>query len=176
MVIIRHAKVDFLWNNWCTSEEFDKECREYDKALIKDIDFVIPHFKYQRMYVSTFPQSRNTAMRLFPEASLKETELINEVPLKSGFDTEKKLPLWFWSISGSLQWIINVSRQPEGRSRTKMRARRFVDTICRDNSNCIVVTHGFYMHILLREMKKAGFRTSKLRLAHKNGEYVVAEK
>ena len=99
VVIIRHAKVDFLWNNWCTSEEFDKECREYDKALIKDIDYVIPHFKYQRIYESTFPRSRNTAKRLFPEATLKETELINEVPLKSSFDTEKKLPLWFWNLT-----------------------------------------------------------------------------
>ena len=176
VVIVRHAEVDFFWSSRCTSEEFDKECSEYDKASIKDADYKIPHFDYQSIYISTLPRSRDTAKRLFAEAILKETELINEVPLKSSFDTKKKLPLWFWNISGRLQWIFNASRQPEGRSRTRMRAREFLETLCRDESNGVVVTHGFYMYTLLRELKRAGFRTSKSRSAYKNGEYVVAER
>ncbi len=176
VVIIRHAEVDFFWSSRCTSEEFDKECSEYDKAPIKDTECKITHFDYQSICISTLSRSRDTAKRLFVKAVLKETGLINEVPLKSSFDTGKKLPLWFWNISGRLQWIFNASRQPEGRSQTRMRAREFIEMLCRDESNGVVVTHGFYMHTLLRELKKAGFKTSKSRSAYKNGEYVIAER
>jgi hypothetical protein len=48
--------------------------------------------------------------------------------------------------------------------------------ISKENTDCAVVTHGFFMHTLLREIKKAGFRTNKSSAAYKNGEYVIAEK
>lgn len=176
VVIIRHAEVDFTRSSRCTSKEFDTERCEYDRAPIKDADYEVPCFKYHRIYISTLPRSRNTANRLFGEAAFKETGLIDEVSLKSSFDTERKMPLWFWNMSGTLQWMFNISRQSEGRSRTRMRARKFVKILCRDGSDCVVVTHGFYMLTLLQEMKKAGFRTSKSRLVFKNGEYVVAER
>ena len=48
-------------------------------------------------------------------------ESIFAFPLRSSFDTKFKLPLWFWNLSGRLQWLINSSRQPEGRLRTQER-------------------------------------------------------
>ena len=48
--------------------------------------------------------------------------------------------------------------------------------ICDENTDCAVVTHGFFMHTLLHEIKQAGFRTDKSSAAYKNGEYVIAEK
>ena len=48
--------------------------------------------------------------------------------------------------------------------------------ICNENKNSAVVTHGFFMHTLLRELKKAGFKTDKSFAEYKNGEYVIAEK
>ncbi len=55
------------------------------------------------------------------------------------------------------------------------RARKFVAMISEENTDCAVVTHGFFMHTLLREIKKAGYRTDKSSAAYKNGEYVIAE-
>ena len=95
MLIIRNAEVDFFWSSRCTSEEFDKECCEYDKAPIKDAEYKIPNFEFQSLYISTLSRSRNTAKRLFAEDNLKETELINEVPQKWSFDTGKKMATWF---------------------------------------------------------------------------------
>lgn len=37
--------------------------------------------------------------------------LINEVPLKSSFDTKMNVPLWFWNLVGRLQWFINCRKQ-----------------------------------------------------------------
>ena len=67
-------------------------------------------------------------------------------------------------------------RQVEGRNKTKERARRFIATVSQENMNCAVITHGFYMHTLLDEMKKAGFRTNRSLVGYNNGEYVIAEK
>ena len=168
--------MNYRWNRWCTSEEFDKECREYDIAPIKDTTLWIPQIEYRSIYISALSRSRDTARIIFNEEDLAETDLINEVPLKSCFDTGRKMPLWFWNLSGRLQWAVNNSRQPEGRIQTKKRAMEFIEILCKEKTNCAVITHGFYMHVLLREMNKAGFRVSKARTAYKNGEYVVAER
>ena len=103
------------------------------------------------------------------------SELINEVPLRSSFDTKREMPLWFWNSSGRLQWFFNSKRQPEGRKQTIERARRFVELICNNNDDCAVVTHGFFMHTLIQEIPKAGFIMSYSSVKYKNGEYVIAE-
>lgn len=41
-IIIRHGKVDFKWKNRSTSEQFDMDCRKYDKASVKPFSVEIP--------------------------------------------------------------------------------------------------------------------------------------
>jgi len=48
--------------------------------------------------------------------------------------------------------------------------------LCKDGIDSVVVTHGFYMHTLLRELKKAGFRTGNLHVYYKNCKGIIAEK
>ena len=176
VVVIRHGEVDFCLSGRCTSEEFDRECGEYDKAPVKDMIYEIPQAGFRNVYISTLPRSRDTACRLFPDKILRESELIDEVPLRSSFDTGRKMPLWFWNVSGRIQWLFNSPRQTEGRRQTRKRAGRFVEILCREASDCAVVTHGFFMITLLREMRKAGFRMGKTRAGFKNGEYVDARR
>ena len=77
---------------------------------------------------------------------------------------------------GRLQWIVNSRRQAETREQTRERAKGFVKLIRNNDMDVAVVTHGFYMHSLLQEMKKAGFRMTGSSVKFKNGEYVIAEK
>ena len=95
VVIIRHAEVDFCWSKRCTSNMFDSDCRGYDSASIIGSMYKIPVIGYQRIYISELSRSRDTAEILFPNCDYIVSELINEVPLKSSFDTAKKMPLWF---------------------------------------------------------------------------------
>lgn len=164
VVIIRHAEVNFRWSRRCTSEKFDAECRKYDHSPIRNVTYSIPQIAYQRIYVSELSRSRDTA------------GLINEVPLNSSFDTKRNMPLLFWNVTGRLQWLMNCSRQAEGRRQTRERAKKFAELISKDNMDAAVVTHGFFMHTLLREMKKAGFRIESSSVKFKNGECVIAEK
>ncbi len=176
IVIIRHAEVDFSWNGKSTSDMFDSDCIGYDSASIKEIKYRIPLIAYKRIYISELSRTKDTAKILFPDRDYIVSGLINEVPLRSSFDTKKKMPLWLWNFSGRLQWFVNSARQTEGRNKTRERAGRFVTMITNENIDCAIVTHGFFMHTLLSEMKKAGFRTNISSVAYKNGEYVVAER
>ena len=176
VVIIRHAEVDFCWSRRCTSEMFDSECRKYDLSPIKNVTYSIPQTVYQKIYVSELSRSQDTAKILFPNGEYFESGLINEVPLKSSFDTKVNMPLWFWNLTGRLQWFVNSGRQVEGRRQTRERAKEFVEMIGNDDMDVAVVTHGFYMHTLLKEMRKAGFRMMGSSLKFKNGEYVIATK
>ncbi len=176
VVVIRHAEVDFGWSRRCTSKGFDLDCSGYDSAPIRETAFNIPQIGYDRIYISELSRSRDTAGKLFPDGKFITSGLINEVPLRSSFDTKMKLPLWFWNITGRLQWLINSPRQVEGRKQTIERARRFAALISEEYSDCALVTHGFFMHTLLGELKKAGFRFDNSSVNYKNGEYIVAEK
>ena len=118
VVIIRHAEVDFCWSRWCSSEMFDSECRKYDLSPIRNALYDIPQTIYQKIYVSELSRSHDTAKILFPGGEYSESGLINEVPLKSSFDTKMNMPLWFWNLTGRLQWFVNSRRQDEGHGKT----------------------------------------------------------
>ena len=174
--VIRHGKVDFSWSRSCTSGDFDKECKAYDTSPIRKENIRFPETKCQKIYVSTLSRSRETAKEIFGEKEFMESKLIHEVPLRSAFDTTKKLPLWFWNTAGRLQWFVNSKRQPEGRYQTRKRAKQFVKRLCIENEDCAIVTHGFYMHMLIKEMKRAGFTIEKNALHYKNGQAIVCRK
>ena len=100
ITIIRHGKVDMKWKKWYTCEQFDKDCSNYDSSPICLIDEKIENNIEDDIYISTLKRSRETAERLFGEKEFIETELLNEVPLKSCLNCKMSLPLWFWNIFG----------------------------------------------------------------------------
>lgn len=174
--VIRHAKVDFHWRNWCDSKEFDSDCREYDRSPLANDGYDIPDLADGKIYISSLLRSRDTAKMLFGEKGFIVSGLIDEVPLRSGIDTKIKFPHWLWMAIGRIQWYMNSVRQPESRNRSRERAKRFVETISNDDIDCTVVTHGFFMHTLISELRNEGFRISKTHTKYRNGECVVAER
>ena len=172
ITIIRHGKVNHIWKKWCTSSEFDEECRLYDSAPIEDMKNT-GDIRASKVYISTLDRSFQTAKMLFGDRSFDRTDQINEVPLKSAFKTTLKLPLWFWNVVGRLQWLLNSNRQPETKRQTKDRAERFVKELINGGEDCALVTHGFFMHALIAAMKKHGFSPDKTSLKYQNGEAIV---
>nr|WP_243762021.1 histidine phosphatase family protein [Lachnoanaerobaculum sp. Marseille-Q4761] len=176
VIIMRHSRVKYIWKKWYTSDEFDKACKEYDRAFVEHTEQNFPDFNYKNIYISSLSRSKETAINIFGQAYLRQTELIDEVPLRSAFDSKIRLPLWFWNFAGRIQWLFNFERQSEGRFNTKKRAKSFVNMLCRDGKDAIVVTHGFFMHTLLNAFKDNGFRYDKANVHYKTGSYVVVEK
>ena len=180
-ILIRHGKVDYQWKKWSTSEQFDLDCRKYDEAPILPVSIEIPEIGNQgivcrKIYVSSLARSRKTAEGRFGDRDFTETGLIDEVPLRSSVEGNVRLPLWFWNISGRLQWLSGCRRQSEPRAETRKRAEKFVKMLLDDGGDCAVVTHGFFMHTLIGCMKENGFRIGHTRMKYGNGEYVIAER
>ena len=176
VIIMRHSKVKYIWKKWYTSDEFDKACKEYDRSFVEYTEQDFPYFNHQNIYISTLSRSRETAISIFRQTHLRQTELIDEVPLRSAFDSKIRLPLWFWNFAGRIQWFFNIERQIEGRFNTKKRAKSFVNILCRDGEDAIVITHGFFMYTLLNAFKDKDFRYDKSNIHYKTGSYVVVEK
>ena len=174
--IVRHGKVDFNWRSWCDSKGFDSDAQEYDRSPLTDDTYSISELADSKIYISTLPRTKATALMLFGQKEFTISELIHEVPLRSGFDTKLKLPHWFWCALGRFLWYMNHSRQPESRKLSRKRAKQFVELICKDDIDCTVVTHGFFMHTLLSELKTAGFSIPKTHAKYSNGECIVAER
>lgn len=172
VTIVRHGKVKHIWKESCNSTEFDHECMLYDNAPIEDVECSIDHTA-DKVYISTLDRTLQTGKKMFGEREFIASKHINEVPLRSSFDTRMRLPLWFWNMSGRLQWLVNSKRQVESRKQTIKRAESFVQDIIGKNEDCVLITHGFFMHTLISEMKRKGFKSGKTGIHYKNCEAIT---
>ena len=176
VIIMRHSKVKYIWKKRYTSDDFDKACREYNMAFVEHTEQNFTNFNYKNIYISSLSRSKETAISIFGQTHLRQTELIDEVPLRSAFDSKIRLPLWFWNFVGRIQWFFNIERQSEGRFNTKKRAKSFVNMLCKYREDAIVITHGFFMHTLLNAFKDEGFWYDKSNVYYTTGSYVLVEK
>lgn len=175
ITMIRHGKVNMNWKKWCTSEEFDRDCEKYDNAPIHCIEESMQQDVVEDIYISTLTRTRETATQLFGEQEFLTTELLNEVPLKSFFSCKIPVPLWIWNVGGRLQWLLQKKRQPERRRETEQRADALIEKLVERDRDCILVSHGFFMRTLQKELGKYGFQIGKKKLGFSNLERVIAE-
>ncbi len=177
IAIIRHGKVNMKWPKKCSSEDFDLACAEYDRSDLEYINIIPIEKQVGRIYVSKLSRSVNTAKSLFPNNEYYEMPEIGEVPLKSFMDTKQRLPLWIWNVLGRVQWYIGSERQLEKRKDTMQRANKVIDLCESEDEECILVTHGFFMHTLIKVLKSRGyFLVGNYQLDIKNLQIIRAEK
>ena len=156
ILLIRHAKVAFDWKQSYTSEEYDIACRLYDEADIIPVDSHQETGDYERIYVSSLKRALQTAEQLFPSAPasmLVRTHLLDEVPLRSFSDTHRSHSRVVFDAIGRLQWV-RGKRQEETRNETRKRADELIDLLEKNNENAILITHGFFMNVLVSRLKK----------------------
>ena len=157
IILIRHAAPDFVWEKNYTSAGFAEACAAYDAAGIKD--FAPDPFDVtgKAVYVSTLRRAKETASLLFPGADLQETDLLNEVPLSPSGESSTPRALSYWQSKGRLQWFLNDPRQKEGRKETIRRAEAAIDLIEKETKDVVLVSHGFFLTILLKRLRKRGY-------------------
>lgn len=178
IVIIRHAKVNMEWEKRYDSKLYDLACKKYDTSDIVPISEIMPNENsIDVIYISELSRSYETAYQLFGKTDFCKTSLINEVPLKSFKDTKKKNPLWIWNFIGRLQWLFNNRRQPETRRQTLIRAKKAIELVENNNKDCFVITHGFYMRTLIKELRSKGYKIEKqTRIRIANLDKIIAIK
>lgn len=176
ITVIRHGKVDMKWKKWYTAEQFNMDCSNYDLAPLCPFDNETKDNTQDDIYVSTLKRSRETAEKLFERKDFIENKLLNEVPLKSFCDCKFCLPLWIWNIVGRLQWLLNSKRQIEGKNETENRADTLIEELMQRNKDGVLITHGFFMRTMMKELKRYGFAIDKNTMTFANLERVIATK
>lgn len=176
ITLIRHGKVDMEWSGRYTSQTFDRACLEYDLAHIKSIDNAyVPAGNL--VYISNLIRSSETAQALFPGKEFIESDDIGEVPLRSFADWSISLPVWVWNVMGRIQWYFNIDRQKEGRYKTIKRADSVIAELEKRKTDCVLITHGFFMKTLISRLKRAGYRIKgQTAIGFGNLQGVTAEK
>lgn len=175
ITIIRHGKVDMQWKKWYTSRQFDMACTDYDTFPLYPMDINIENDISDDIYVSTLRRSKETAEKLFGRKEFIETELLNEVPLKSFCDCKILLPLCIWNIIGRVQWLLQNNRQIERKQDTEKRANELIEMLQQKNRDCVLVSHGFFMRTLIKELKEHDFVIDKEKLSFSNLEKIIAK-
>jgi len=175
ILLIRHLKVIAKRPAFLTAKQFDEDRILYDQAEIEATQFKIKTEDYPVCYVSSVKRAVETAKLIYEGKYIISDDLI-EVRNAGVFLKMTSLPAFFRSIIGRIAWYFNYSKMPETRFQSEARAKKFImEMISVENKNTLVITHGFYMHCLKRELRKHGFR-GEVSLFPKNGHPYVFEK
>ncbi len=169
VIQIRHFKVDHQWKKHCSCEDFFEDLNSYNiRPVIETKEINIP---IKTVYISTLSRTEETAKYLTGEKNIIKTSLINEVDLRGKNTTRFRLPEIMWYSVSSLKWRFNSKNQKETYRETKKRAGDFLMMIEEKNEDCIVVSHGMFLLVLLELMNNTyngGRRISKIG----NGEII----
>jgi hypothetical protein len=167
---MRHAHVQMDWKRSYDSAEYDRENEAYDRA---DIEPLTPRdLSIYRVYISRLRRSAESAAFLLGPVRVEKSDLIDEVPLRSCFDTACRLPTWFWNAMATLQWYHGAERQIEKRFETDRKIDAFLDRIEAEGEDCIVVGHGLYFYEMMKRMKKRGY-SGRAKRSMRNGETIA---
>ena len=177
--IIRHFKVNYRKRFFMTSNQFKEWEENYNKSDVIKKDIELMGIKWDKCYASTLIRAIITAKHVYKEDIVK-TDLIRETIIDPIFKSSFKLPYWFWAVGGRLAWYFNHKSQEENKTMTREKARKFVDQLQEnakreDSENILVVTHGFFMYSLQKELKKRGF-IGKMVTSPKNGVLYLYKK
>jgi broad specificity phosphatase PhoE len=155
IILIRHFRVDYAWKILYNSFEFEKSCKDYDEAGI--INHGITIKTDYKIITSTMNRAIETSKLIFNKTADYSDDAMCEVPIKPFMTLSLKLPRIIWEIFGRLQWRLNIIKQPETYLESKIRVYRFLNNLIASNENCIIVSHGWTIKLIIKQLKISGF-------------------
>lgn len=158
--LMRHYRVNISFRSLLTKEQFINLVNKYDVSDIIIEDNIHKDINWDICYTSDLPRAYITAKNIYKKRIIK-TPLLREVPILPTFKTDKKLHIIIWTIFGRLAWLIGHKSQIESYKQTKIRVNNFISKyIIEENTNYLIVSHGFIMLVLKKQLKKSGFKGS----------------
>ncbi len=156
--VARHYKIHYRKWRWINSTGFADFLRWYDGSEGRPQPGSPVVGGWHRCFSSDMLRAVETAGRL-ADVPATFMPLLREIPQAPLFDTRLKLPLIAWHVLSRIGWWFNHRSQPEGRHAAVRRAARIVDFLRRQptDQRVLIVTHGFLMYVLRRELKRSGF-------------------
>ncbi len=156
--VARHDKIHYRKWRWISSTGYADFLRWYDGSEGCPPPGRPVAEGWQLCFSSDMLRAVETAGRL-ADVPITFMPMLREIPQAPLFDTRLKLPLIAWHVLSRIGWWFNHRSQPEGRHAAVRRAERIVDFLRRQpiDQKVLIVTHGFLMYVLRRELKRCGF-------------------
>jgi len=130
---------------------------EYDNSPVFDFLKHRANTTANIIYVSNLRRTYDTSKLLFPDKTPTENKLFDEVPIKSFAPLPFPIPTTVWFGIGRLQWFFGMKKQPEPKKDTKTRVQKAVDILVASDEDVVLISHGLFMRLLVRELKGRGF-------------------
>lgn len=158
--LMRHFKVALTSPKYCSSDEYDRSISAYDTAAVLPVNVEVSPDDYPVCYASSMKRAVETARMVYDKEIIISDDLV-EIPLRSIFRTNLKLPFKLWNIINRMGWLFNSRNVPESKHRSHKRAIRFLSGLLesnRENQNILIVSHGLFMVTLQIELSRMGFK------------------
>lgn len=156
VLLIRHFEVNFRWELYYSSAEFQDACSAYDIASVNDNG--LRFSSDYKIVTSTLPRSVETAKRIFGREPDEQIAALCEVPISAFMQTSVKVPTFLWNIVGRILWRLNSSNQPETYRESQARINPCINSILAQNKNCNIVCHGWIIKLIIKHLQHRGFR------------------
>ncbi|MEO5572279.1 MAG: histidine phosphatase family protein [Bacteroidia bacterium] len=156
--LIRHSRVINDKILLSTGKIFEQSRIRYDSAPIELVLLKIKSEDYPVCYASSKTRARQTAKMIY-EGNIIICDDLIEVPNSTFFLLRVPLPSFLRALIGRIAWFFNYHKMPETRKQSTARAQRFINMLLSETKeNALIVTHGFFMQCLQRDLKKRGFK------------------
>lgn len=172
ITLVRHLKVDLVYEDKYDSQGFNKSQEDYDNADIIEYRGIVAREFEGPVYVSDLKRTHLTLMKKFKVKDYTISPLIREVPLKAFKESTKLYKKTFWQVIGRISWFLNLKSQGEGLRDTVKRANEFIDLLERKHpkDHVLVISHGVFMKVLSFLLVKRAYKGKYIFGLAKNGE------
>ena len=157
--LVRHFRIPHNRFQLMDGSGFDEWANWYDTTEVSPRP--VPPFgaEWHSCLSSDLHRAHFTAKTLY-KGGIETTPMLREVPFSAFMPRRLTLPLFVWQATSRMGWYLNHAAQRENRRQTQARIAALVAQLRRDfaGRNVLIVTHGFYMQFLEKELRLAGFK------------------
>ncbi|MBD3922779.1 histidine phosphatase family protein [Paenibacillus sp. PR3] len=148
----------------CDAQQFASWCDRYNSAAVRLPEASPFHpGDWDVCLSSDMRRAAHTTRHLWGEESgIVYSSALREVEIAPFCQTRLKLPHTLWSLIGRAAWYVSHPSQPETLRQTRARASSLVDSLRAfgEGQRVLIVSHGFFLLMLQRELRKRGYRSS----------------
>lgn len=168
--LVRHFKVNIKpGEGKLSSSQFEEAMKNYDFADVTSNGLIINKNEWDICYSSSLPRAVKTAQTIY-NGEIITTDLLREVPILPFTKRNIILPSFIWHTAARIAWFKNKPSQPEGKIQTQKRVEEFLNLInSSGKENILIVSHGFFLGSLVRELLKRGFK-GEMDMRPRNGK------
>lgn len=168
--LVRHFKVNIKPGEGKLSpSQFEEAMKNYDYADVTSNGLIINKKEWDICYSSSLPRAVKTVQTIYG-GEIITTDLLCEVPILPFTKRNIILPSFVWHAAARFAWFKNKPSQPEGKNQTRKRVEEFLNLInSSGKENILIVSHGFFLSSLVRELSKRGFK-GEMDMRPRNGK------